>query len=258
MSEQLPLRSDQQDGGAPQILDAETTWRATQELITADFYERVVPLMVAPVLFRRKVASVEELDDGDQATLKEDIDKALRREEAFVKNVTTGVIAAISAAPDATEYLILFDLDETVARRSRDLDRPQHVIRPAVIRLMQYLQQADGRIQGGILSSRSQEHINEHVQPGGELYELTPYLDPSAIYSSRGVDTWSRMPRHTTNEHASSDFLSKLLICEDRLDAAPGTSIVVVDDLRNMREAIADEHFRAVALGADDGFWINI
>ena len=235
-------------------------WAITGPTINAAFDEYAAPLMIQNVLEYYGVEALDHLEEGRREELKEDIARALLREEQFVKSVSGAVLEAMNQMPDATEYIVLFDLDETLARRSL-ADMTRHLVRPAIVPLIAALQGMDTRITFGLLTSRSQGYLEEELRDPNELKSLTPYLQPERVLSSREVRIREFTSKYLGDELGggiAGGEAQKIAVCEELLKESDSLSVILVDDLHEFSKVGSDERFRVLALDATNGFWLDI
>ncbi len=233
-------------------------WAIAGPSITVAVEKELVPLATQARLAGR-ASSVDELPDYSRKSHDEAIARLLPCEERFVKDVSGAVLAAMELRPDASEYLVLFDLDETLARRSLS-GSGAHVIRPSAVPVIAVLQGLDSRIKFGLLTSRGQKYLDEELSNPNELASLTPYLDPSKVFSSRQVSVYEMTSKYLPDEENfgfAKGVLQKVKICEELLGESEGRSIILVDDFEEFKNVRPDERFRTLHLGADSGFWIH-
>jgi 5'-3' exonuclease len=183
------------------------------------------------------------------------LESALPREEVFVKTVSSAVLTAMNEKPDATEYVVFYDLDDTTVKRDI-FDKARHIVRPAAVPLIAALHGLDPRIKSGLLTSRSHSYLEKELADPNELAALVPYLDPSKVLSSREVDTYEFASKYVDeNDALSRGVKEKIVVCEEVLQTSPNISVILVEDLYGFDKVKSDNRFRVVALDGTNQFF---
>jgi hypothetical protein len=126
-------------------ITADHVWSVAGPTITAAFQTELIPHVTDGLLMAYNVTDIADLNPRVRSRLQETIDGGLPREEAFVRTVSEAVLGAIESKPDASEYVVLYDLDDTTVKRDV-FNRSRHIIRPAAVPLIATMHGLDPRI----------------------------------------------------------------------------------------------------------------
>ena len=231
-AEQSLFSNDNVETVFGQTIDPDIIWLSINQAVSDGFHADVTPWLIEKYL--RKTQSADELSDNKQTALDEQIWLGLSCEEVFAKAVLKTLHDAMQDKPDAVEFLILFDLDETLVHRG-EFDKSVRLVRPAAIPLMRLLRSLDPRIAIGIVTSRGPNYLQKIVQNPTELAGLLPFMDTKHIYSCRDREVRDYSTKYMSkNNHDIDDLVMdtkrRISVCEEILEASPATSIILVNN----------------------------
>lgn len=127
----------------------------------------------------------------DEQEKEEELEKRLREEEFFVKEMISKLAEVFDSATEngKERVFILFDLDDTLVKRILT-DEPTTVVRPSAIAIMQAVrgmsELAHLNAEIGTLTNRSSEAVSKQLDNPAELGSLNEYMSRERLYSDRG------------------------------------------------------------------------
>lgn len=225
-------------------IEAEHIWAIVQPSVEANFAETLQDLVVSHAISNNEDATKAIFD-------------TLKKEESFVKDVSSSVFEAIGLMPDARQYAIMFDLDETTARKPEKYTG-LHLMRPAMGTLLATLKVVDPRISFGVLTIRPLKYLEGELAQPSDLTSIAPFLDKELVVSARGeVVRGEQIPHYDPDAEGASQLVAmKIKVCERLLAEDPGRSILLIDDLVGLDQVQTDHRLTVLQLDSTNDFRI--